>query len=266
MNHYTYLIQSLDKTMNYIGSRSCKCDPTEDCYWGTSKHLPWGKKGSKQDQSSQATKTILQVFNTKQEALEHEIYLHNKYSVHTNENFWNQAKQTSTKFDTTGKSFTFTKNHIENMKKSHVFREKSSYGSGWHHSDTAKQAIAKAQAGRIKSESEKDKLSNSLKAFFLSGGKPSMLGKSHNKETKVKISENKKQNNTWKGVTNAKFKPWFIKSQEGNVLYFYSTTKEEQSLKDGYKSHTYGTACNLSKGTTPIKKGKLKGLIIGNIT
>lgn len=266
MNHYTYLIQNLDKTMNYIGSRSCKCLPIEDCYWGTSKHLPWGKKGSKQDQSSQAIKTILQVFKTKQEALEHEIYLHNKYSVHTNENFWNQAKQTSTKFDTTGKTFKFTQHHIENMKKSHTFRDKATYASGWKHSDSAKQSIAKAQTGRIKSTQEKEKLSQSLKNFVLKGGKPSMLGKTHKDETKVKISEIKKQCNAWKGTTNVKFKPWFIKNEQGEVKTFYTTTKEAQSILEGYKPHTYGTACNLSKGSIPIKKGKLKGLIIGNIT
>lgn len=266
MIHYTYLIQSLDKTKNYIGSRSCKTTPEQDCYWGTSKHLPWGREGSKKDQSHLATKTILKTFDTKQEALAHEITLHEQFNVGVNPIFWNKAKQTSIKFDTTGLTLVFSELHVENMKKAHESRDKTSYGKGWRHTEEVKQKIANAQTGRKKTPEELLKLTHSLKTYFKNGGIPSMLGKSHKEETKQKISDKKKKDKSWTGTSNTKFKPWYIQDETGKKTVFYTITKEEKSILDGYKQHTYGTACSLSKGSIPIKKGKLKGLIIGNIT
>ena len=95
-NHYTYEISKNDGVrMSYIGVRSCEGNPEDDNYWGTSKHLP----DNIQDNH---TKTILRTFDTRDEAVKHEIYLHNINDVASNPLYYNQAKQTSTKFDTTG--------------------------------------------------------------------------------------------------------------------------------------------------------------------
>jgi hypothetical protein len=48
---------------------------------------------------------IVQLFDTKEEALNREIKLHKKFNVKTHPNFYNKANQTSTGFDTTGTSY-----------------------------------------------------------------------------------------------------------------------------------------------------------------
>lgn len=79
--------------MKYIGVRSCVCDPKDDDYWSSSRHLP-------KDVKDTHKKRILKVHNDRKSAVEHEIGLHNKYDVAKNPEFYNRAKQTSTSYDT----------------------------------------------------------------------------------------------------------------------------------------------------------------------
>ena len=97
MNHYTYEItKDSGVRMSYIGVRQCKCPPEEDTdYWGSSKHLP----DNIQDNH---TKTILRTFDSREDAVKHEVYLHNRFDVAANPLFYNRAKQTGTKFDRSG--------------------------------------------------------------------------------------------------------------------------------------------------------------------
>ena len=111
MYHYTYLIQSNTTVMRYIGVRSSDCLPQEDTkYWGSSKHLP-------KDIHLTHSKIILRVFGSRGEAVEHEVLLHRLNDVAINSIFYNKAKQTSTKFDTTGTSRVFTETHKANLSK-----------------------------------------------------------------------------------------------------------------------------------------------------
>ena len=96
MNHYTYLLSSTTQEKYYIGVRSCTYTPSSDPYKGSSKSMTKADKDT-------CTKTILKEFNTRKEALEHEVELHAKYNVKDNPLFWNNANQTSTKFDWSGK-------------------------------------------------------------------------------------------------------------------------------------------------------------------
>jgi hypothetical protein len=92
MNHYVY--HSYEEWgREYIGVRSCDCLPEEDTkYFGSFKDKTFNP----------TEKTILFVRETRQEAAEIEIELHDFFDVAVNPQFANQAKQTSTKFDTTG--------------------------------------------------------------------------------------------------------------------------------------------------------------------
>lgn len=99
MNHYTYIIKNLYNGKIYIGVRTCECDPTQDNYWSSSRHLNDLIKRYGKDH---LRKRILRVHDTRENAMLHEIELHNKYDVAVNERFYNKAKQTSTGFDTTG--------------------------------------------------------------------------------------------------------------------------------------------------------------------
>jgi hypothetical protein len=90
MNHYTYEI-TYPNGMKYIGVRSCTCKPSEDIYYGSSKHTP-----------TKGNKLILRTFKTRKNAVQHEIYLHNYNDVARNPMYYNKAKQRSTGFDTSG--------------------------------------------------------------------------------------------------------------------------------------------------------------------
>ena len=105
--HYVY--KSFEEGgREYIGVRSCNCLPEED-----TKYF-----GSFYDKTFFPTeKTILFVCETRQEAAEIEIELHNFFDVAVNPQFANRSKQTSTKFDTTGVPRTEAQNkaHSERM-------------------------------------------------------------------------------------------------------------------------------------------------------
>ena len=93
MYHYTYKIHYSDGKY-YIGVRSCNCLPEEDTkYLGSSKYTP---------NNLVTKKEILATFPTRTLAIEHEVYLHQFYDIAKNPLFYNQAKQTSKKFDVTG--------------------------------------------------------------------------------------------------------------------------------------------------------------------
>jgi len=94
MTKHHYVYHSYEEWgREYIGVRSCDCLPEED-----TKYF-----GSFCDKTFFPTeKTILFVCETREEAMEIEIKLHDFFDVAVNPQFANRSKQTSTKFDTTG--------------------------------------------------------------------------------------------------------------------------------------------------------------------
>ena len=90
--HYVYRSFE-EKGREYIGCRTCDCLPEED-----TKYF-----GSFRDKTFFPTeKTILFVCETREEAMEIEIELHDFFDVAVNPQFANRSKQTSTGFDRTG--------------------------------------------------------------------------------------------------------------------------------------------------------------------
>jgi hypothetical protein len=97
MSKHHYIYHSYEEWgREYIGRRSCNCLPEEDTkYFGSFK-----------DKSFKPTrKTILFVCETRKEAAEIEIKLHDFFDVAVNPQFANRAKAVSTGFDTTGVIF-----------------------------------------------------------------------------------------------------------------------------------------------------------------
>jgi hypothetical protein len=87
-SHYTYYSYE-EFGRGYIGVRSCDCEPEEDVDYF----------GSYTDKTFEPTqKIILQTYETREEANEDEVILHEFYQVDVNSHFANQAKQTSEKF------------------------------------------------------------------------------------------------------------------------------------------------------------------------
>jgi len=96
-SHYTYRLIALnpvDERVEYIGVRSCNGLPENDTrYQGSSKHLP---------RTIQYRKEIIAVWPTREEAVAHEVALHDFHDVARSPRFFNKAKQTSVGFDTAG--------------------------------------------------------------------------------------------------------------------------------------------------------------------
>lgn len=87
MNHYTYYSYE-EWGRGYIGVRSCDCSPEEDLYLG-----------SYTDQTFEPThKIILSTHETREEATQAEIDLHEFFNVSSNNHFANKANQTSASF------------------------------------------------------------------------------------------------------------------------------------------------------------------------
>jgi len=105
--YYTYRITNTKINKHYYGTRTSKNKtPEEDIgiyYFSSSKDKDFiaDQKENPQDYKYK----IIKKFNTRKEALELEIKLHNKFNVGINESFYNKSKQTSVSFDTQGIKF-----------------------------------------------------------------------------------------------------------------------------------------------------------------
>lgn len=102
MYHYTYIIEAknpTDSRFRYIGVRSCEKKPEEDIYFGSCRPF---KRWQAIYGTDGLTKTVLAIWPTRKDALSHEMLLHDCFDVARNQEFWNQAKQIATGFDTTG--------------------------------------------------------------------------------------------------------------------------------------------------------------------
>lgn len=113
--HYVYRITNTQTNKHYYGVRSSKVEPKLDLgikYFSSSTDKEFIKE-QKENKSIFKYKIIKQ-FNSREEAVKLEIKLHSKFDVGLNESFYNRAKQTSTRFDTTG------------IKHTDEFREKNS--------------------------------------------------------------------------------------------------------------------------------------------
>ena len=192
MNHYTYLLINPTTGLMYIGKRSCTSLPEQDTqYMSSSTYVP----------KEECIKTILKTFTTAEEALNHEIFLHELYNIGANPLFYIKSKQTSTSFDTTGVSFP--------------------------KSDECRQKLSETKKGKIPNWSPKGK------QVILSN-----LAKSKTPEVRIKSGQTLKQNGSNKGTKNAGFKPWYI-TTESNTYLFENISKSEQSVLDGHYNKYY---------------------------
>lgn len=165
--HYTYKItvdNCSDQRKYYIGSRTSNCIPEEDVFYhGSCKSL---KEFLKSNPNTPYKKEVLAYFPTRYDALEHEIQLHAEFDVARNPEFFNRARQTSTKFSTEGMP-------APNL--------------GIPHSEHTKHKMSKSHAGKPKSEAVKRHLSITKK------GKPNgHAGLHHSIQGKENISKAKK--------------------------------------------------------------------------
>ena len=203
-NHYVY--KSFEEEgREYIGIRSCDCLPEED-----TKYF-----GSFYDKTFFPTeKTILFVCETRQEASEIEIELHDFFDVAVNPQFANMAKATSTGFDRTGvpKTKEWKQAHSERMsgEKNHQF-------------------------GVPKNVETKKKLSEAL-----SGENSPMFGVPKTEETRKKISKEmsgeKHPNYGRTGALHLSSKAIIVIEPDGTQRNYVSGCEAARELKIAHSS------------------------------
>lgn len=164
--YYTYYSFETNKGIDglgYIGYRRLKnaSNPEEENYYGTPKSI----KSLEFKNNKNKNKIILGVFETKEEAIEHEIYLHQLWDVDNNEHFANAAKQTSLGFSAC------------------LYGEANPmYGKT--HTPEAKKAISESRTGRFHTEETKQNISKKL-----SGENHPSYGTTYSDERKKAISD-----------------------------------------------------------------------------
>jgi 5-methylcytosine-specific restriction endonuclease McrA len=213
MKHFYVYYSYEEYGRGYIGKRECKCLPEEDIkYFGSFK-----------DKTFRPTqKIILETFNSVEEALEAECFLHNFYEVDKNPHFANRAKQTSRKF-----YYIVPREYMvgeNNPAKRPEVRKKLS--------DTAKTRRASEETKRKMSEAHKGRVSPK-----------GMLGKKLTEEQKQKMRDIKVARDN---------KTWLIKDPEGkihttnNLKYFCNLN----NLTDSAIHHVISGKRNHHKGWT----------------
>ena len=221
--HYVYLLISNTEEKFYIGVRSCSCRIDEDSYMGSSSVM------TKEDKDN-CDKLVLKEFDTRKEAIDYEVELHNQFEVSTNKKFWNKAKQTSTGFDTTGRVMS----EEEKLRRGVIQKERFKNG----HPST----------GSVLTEEHKQKISQGL------------FGKIHSTETISKMQKAHRD----RAVKHWKFKPWYYEVAGIKIEVFDKTIRqfaEElnvgfDAVKDRFKKKFVDKE---------VTKGVLKGYKFGRV-
>ncbi len=129
MKHYTYLITNCQEEKCYIGVRSCECDPIDDIgkkYFSSSSDKNFKKDQKNNPQNYQYQ--VLELFETKNEALLSEIDLHEYFDVGRNIKFYNCAKQKATGFCSAGVSYSKDRKMKVSDQKIYTFIHDAYYG------------------------------------------------------------------------------------------------------------------------------------------
>lgn len=199
--HYTYITLGTDGRY-YIGARSCKCDPLADPYMGSHTDPTY----------EPVRKRILATFDSREEALEHEIFLHELRQVDANPRYANRSRQRSTGFYYNGvksgpanpfygrtHSDEFKRLHSERMKERMKGENNPFYGRT--HSPETVEKIRQANRAKTLSDEHRAAITAYLherwadpenrKALSeMMKGRPSpMRGRSHSDEARRKMSE-----------------------------------------------------------------------------
>jgi hypothetical protein len=186
MSKHFYVYYSYEEFgRGYIGSRGCKCLPEEDFKY----------YGSFHDKTFKPTqKIIIGVYESRKDAYEVEILLHEFYDVARNPHFANRCKALTTGFTIEGvpinkgikKSEEFRKLISESNKRRIVSDETrkklSENQKGRKHSEETKKKVGAASKGRQHTEEYKKK-----KSLEVNGEKNPMYGGTHTPEAREKI-------------------------------------------------------------------------------
>jgi hypothetical protein len=191
--HYTYYSYE-EWGMGYFGSRSCDCLPEEDInYFGSFKD-----KNFKPTQ-----KTILKDdYETRVDAIEDEIILHNFYQVDKNPHFANKARQKTTGFYYSAKGVVRTEEYKQKMSERLKGREiKPEWIAKGVENRRTYEGENNPFYGKEHSQETKDHLKQKTIETWKNQPHP-WIGRKHSEESKVKFREkNAGENNPNYGKT-----------------------------------------------------------------
>lgn len=226
--HYTYLLVGLDHRF-YIGVRSCDCLPEEDSYLGSFTDKTFRP----------ISRHIQKIWLTQQEALAHEIKLHDEFDVAKNPLFANRAKQTSIKFSRAGvKSGPLSEEH-----KLKISLASSKYRA----TSETKLKIGKAHAGKKISLETRKKISISHQ--------------NRTPEHRIKLGA------AHKGKTISEAQKQAIAIANRNKIVSIETKARMSQAKQKYSKECVVEACKLLQQTFLSRReiSKLTGLTIGMV-
>ena len=154
-HHYVYRITNTQENKHYYGVRSSKVEPKLDLgikYFSSStdKEFIQEQQGNK----SIFKYKIVKQFDSREEAINLEIKLHNKFNVGKNNNFYNASKQTSTGFDRGGISF----KHSEETKLKIGLAHKDKIVT-----DETRMKLSVLHKGKVISQEHREKISKNNK-------------------------------------------------------------------------------------------------------
>jgi len=122
--HYTYRLiaqNPIDDRVEYIGVRSCECDPANDtAYMSSSREVKALIKSG-----MVFVKEIIATWPSRKAAVAHEIALHAEFDVARSPRFFNKAKQTTVGWDTGGTSNPIHAEFVKSLWQNDSFRQKS---------------------------------------------------------------------------------------------------------------------------------------------
>lgn len=183
---------------SYIGARTSKIKPSKDLgiiYYSSSSDISFieDQKNNPHDYRYE----IIAEVDSRHDAIHLEIKLHNEFNVGVNESFYNKAKQSSTKFDTTGTKHSDAT--INKMKKWHRARPPMSEAQKLKISESNKgkkltaEHIQKLKDAKqnISEETRKKLRDSHLGQIPWNKGKKLGKGKKHSEESKMKMSNAK---------------------------------------------------------------------------
>jgi hypothetical protein len=251
MKHYVYLIEKRNALpaaqKYYIGVRSCKGLIGDDKYMSSSKTL---QKDIKLNGRNNYNKIILKRFDTREDAFQYEIKLHDEFDVANNPIFFNKAKQLEFGFGGPigEKNAFYGKHHTNEWKsvKSNQMKGNTN-AKGYKHTDKTLEKIKLVRSQQVFTEQTFKKRSESNKGNQYAKGhihtdewkRKASIRKIGNKHGlgRVVTEEEKKMKSTqnvglvWMndGQRNHRIKPEFIgtKMTEGLTMGYLRKNKGE---------------------------------------
>jgi hypothetical protein len=217
--------------MKYIGVRSCNGLPEKDIkYNGSSKIIPLNI-------SITGIKNILQIFDTRHQAVQYEANLHKKHNVKLSPLYYNQVNQTSIKFDQQGCT---AKTHKHVAKMANKLKGRTA---------TTHEYIRKAN------EKRKALSGNNRTSAQIAG------------QIKVAntIRGTKNPKKACKGIQNGGFNEWYYITPKGVYHEVKHLPKQDFADKLGVTPRQLGHRFHHTNMHKKAKTPPLKGYIFGNL-